>query len=287
MGHPKKAKNVFKGLLERNFDNENERTNNIFRKTRPVKLLNLGENVCFFNSIIQILFPITPFQNKILLQDNTNNDVTLAFKDLFQEMLETKSEIRTSVFLQRINILTYQHGSQFDAHECLLFILNEIYPDIDDSCIFKIRLKTTVTCNKSTCNHNTERNSSNSAMTLYITDRSKNWTVTELLNNYLALVHLTGYKCDSCSDINTCYELNSVTDFKHVLVFQLSSFEFLNEVMTKVGYNINIEESLVINGPSLKLHSVIFHHGLNAQNGYYTCSVKRGNEGIITLINLV
>ena len=193
-------------------------------------------------------------------------------------MLESKSEIRTSVFLQRINLLRYQHGSQFDAHECILVLLNEIYPDIDDSWIFNIRLKTTVTCNKSTCNHNTERNSYNSAMTLYITDRSKNWTVTELLKNYLAPGYFTGYKCDCCSDINTCYELNSVTDFKHISVFQLSSFEFLNGVMTKAGYNINTEGSLVMNGSSLKIHGVIFHYGLNAQNGYYTCSVKRVNE---------
>ena len=83
-----------------------------------------------------------------MLQGNTNNDVTLAFKDLFQEMLESKSEIRTSVFLQRINLLRYEHRSQFDDHECLLFLLNKIIPDIDDGCIFNIRLKTTVTCNK-------------------------------------------------------------------------------------------------------------------------------------------
>ena len=124
-------------------------------------------------------------------------------------------------------------------------------------------------------------------MTLYITDRSKNWTVTELLNNFVEPVYITRYKCDSCSDINICYEMNSVTDFKHVLVFQLSSFEFLNGLMTKVEYNINIEESLVINGSSLKLHGVIFHHCLNAQNGNYTCSVKRGNECTQLMIKLL
>ena len=48
MGRPKKAKNFFKGLLKRNVDSENERMN-IFMTNPPVKLLNLGENVSFFN----------------------------------------------------------------------------------------------------------------------------------------------------------------------------------------------------------------------------------------------
>ena len=48
MGRPQKAKNVFKGLLKRNVDSENERMNDIFMTSRPAKLLNLGENVCFF-----------------------------------------------------------------------------------------------------------------------------------------------------------------------------------------------------------------------------------------------
>ena len=46
--------------------------------------------------------------------------------------------MRTSSYVRYLGLQHYETGMQYDAHECLLQLLAESYPNISDGCMFKI-----------------------------------------------------------------------------------------------------------------------------------------------------
>ena len=87
-----------------------------------------NQNVCFFNSVIQVLFSAESFREHIC-QLNTIDPIVLTIKNLFRQIEcsnHSNTSIETYLYVQSLELLDYQPGLQFDAHECLIHILNLI-----------------------------------------------------------------------------------------------------------------------------------------------------------------
>ena len=54
--------------------------------------------------------------------------------------------LRTSFYVQNLELPDYTFKMQYDAHECLTQLLSKIYPDITDECIFKLTMLESTVC---------------------------------------------------------------------------------------------------------------------------------------------
>ena len=61
-------------------------------------------------------------------------------KHLFEEVKNSNIPIRTSRYVQNLELPFYMFGWQYDAHECLLYILGKVYPRIKDEYILEVDL---------------------------------------------------------------------------------------------------------------------------------------------------
>ena len=92
----------------------------------PLGLVNYWENVCFFNSVIQVLYSLSVFKDYITNLRPPIKGVAMKIKNLFSE-IETSSEpVRTSNYMRYLGLQHYEPGMQYDAHECLLQLLAKI-----------------------------------------------------------------------------------------------------------------------------------------------------------------
>ena len=129
MGRPKKNKG-FKGTPnkkrkcdEQNVDLVIERMRD---RSKPLGLVNAEENVCFFNSVIQLLFSVESFREHIYHLE-ANDMAALSIKNLFREMEFSSNHVKTSLYIDNLQLGDYVFGQQYDAQECLLQVLNHIF----------------------------------------------------------------------------------------------------------------------------------------------------------------
>ena len=101
--------------------------NNLTEK-EPVPLRNnmrVSENVCFFNSVVQVLFSLIPFRARIL-SDLVDNPVIRNIKQLFRTINESVSSysIHTYPVVRAIDIPHYIDHEQMDAREVLRYLID-------------------------------------------------------------------------------------------------------------------------------------------------------------------
>ena len=118
----------------------------------PLGLMNQGENVCFFNSVIQILYTLPAFR-EFIQQLSPTNAVVSEIKNLFGEIESSNVPVRTSDYVQNLGLRDYSLGMQYDAHECLLQLLEKIDPAINDDCMFKVSIPESTLCVRNDCDH--------------------------------------------------------------------------------------------------------------------------------------
>ena len=124
-----------------------ERSNRISRKLDfsvksdpniPLGLINYGENICFFNSGIQVLYFLPAFIDYINKLQPPVKGVAMKIRKLFREVVTSTEPMRTSNYVWYLDLQHYKPGMQYDACECLLQILAKMYNNINDDCLFKI-----------------------------------------------------------------------------------------------------------------------------------------------------
>ena len=131
-GTPKKK--GFRGTPRKlqKVDEQNVELTIMQSRTAPLGLKNYsGHNVCFFNSVIQVLFSVESFREHIRHLD-TIDPIVLIIKNLFREIESSDIPIETYLYVQSLELSHYQPGVQFDAPECLQHILNNVYPSPDN-----------------------------------------------------------------------------------------------------------------------------------------------------------
>ena len=99
--------------------------------TIPIGLRNPGVNACFFNSIIQILCTLAKFRVYIQNEFHRNDDIKI-INTLVHDVISANQPVNTYNDVVRLNIPNYQHGTQFDAHEFFVHLLDRCYLTLND-----------------------------------------------------------------------------------------------------------------------------------------------------------
>ena len=85
---------------------------------------------------MQVLYSLPLFRDYIN-QLQLAQGVAMRIKNLFREIETSKEPVKTSHYVKSSNLLGYESGMQYDAHECLLKLLSNIYPNINNGYMFK------------------------------------------------------------------------------------------------------------------------------------------------------
>ena len=281
-GTPKQENTTENNMKLQNQSNHGQNINfNIVSNVRdaPLGLSNIGENVCFFNSVIQILYSIPAFQEFIRKLPPVN-EVVSTIRDLFAEISTSNVPVRTSRYLQNIGLTNYVFGMQYDAHECFLQLLNKIYPVINDNCMFKVVMLEVTVCENTACNHTLNKTDTGVDLSLNIKDsedvQTINGNLDDLQNPHVML--LSDYRCDRCNIIGTSSKAVCITHLSDVLIIQLCIFKFRNGVIKKLRPTLHINEEISLWGNTMTLHAIICHEGELANSGHYTSNVKVNDQ---------
>ena len=190
----------------------------------PLGLLNQAENVCFFNSVVQVLHAIPAFQNVVEELGHDNQAIT-AIKYMFKEISNSNEAVGTSRYVQLLGLPNYIVGRQYDAHECLLQFLDRIYPRITDDCMFKVAMLESLVCDDNNCGKRIDTNVEGIDIGLNVEDTINTQTVTGLLCNLQNSTRLVGYRCDKCENLNTSSKADLISHTSDMLILNLKLFK--------------------------------------------------------------
>ena len=245
----------------------------------PLGLMNQGENVCFFNSVIQILYTLPAFR-EFIQQLSPTNAVVSEIKNLFGEIESSNVPVRTSDYVQNLGLRDYSLGMQYDAHECLLQLLEKIYPVINDDCMFKVAILESTLCVSNDCDHTINKEDTCIDWSLNIEDSSNLQTISGILNELMDANgrHLQDYRCDRCNRKDSSTRAICVTQLSDALIIQLNIFKFIDGISKKVIPNLNIDEEISLWGNTMILSGIIYNEGEQSVSGHYTSGVKMNNS---------
>ena len=113
-------------------------------------------NVCFFNAIIQILHSI-PELCRIVKSSTVKNKFVTEIRTLFQKMEKNPSDtpVQSSVHVYNLKnyLPDYAFKDQYDAHECLTKIIENLFPNTENNNIFHFELNKITRCNGNGCKY--------------------------------------------------------------------------------------------------------------------------------------
>ena len=244
----------------------------------PIGLLNNSENICFLNSIVQTLYHIPEVRNYV--ESAVCSSVPLlTIQNLFHAIYSAVTPVHSFDYALGLDIPNYRYGEQHDCHEALIYILEQIYPSprpesISDDCISKIQTHASWICQS--CEHSADKIEEHSHINLKFSSTTDMHTVKTLINFYMRKEHSHDYTCDNCHRLGSCTEQTTITSCSDLIIITLGVFEYdrrLN-MSHKIFPDVTIDESILHDGDTFKLHAVIYHHGMTPNSGHYTSSVR-------------
>ena len=248
----------------------------------PLGLKNkFKENVCFFNSVVQVLYSIKTFKEYIQ-HSSCGNIATKVITDLFLEISSSVVPVHTYPYIKKMNLIEYHHGEQYDAHECLIQILDKTYPSLTSDNLFKVEILESVLCNNAECEYVSENVVKYNTVSLDIEDCDDIQTIQGLFNTFQNVrgTTMSGSKCEKCEQKGVLSEVskaNSVTDVSNILIINLKLFKFVNGIIKKRLPALKIDLELH-HFNTLELKGIIYHDGSYANSGHYTCAVRPNEQ---------
>ena len=257
----------------------------VISRNFPIKLRNENVNVCFFNSICQVLYSIPAFHS-YLEQTPINNLVVNKLKDLFRRMTVTNGAVQTSTYISENYFSNYTFGQQHDAQEALSEILNVCYPNYDindcDQHIFRVKLEESIVCdpNKGGCGASTNKYEYKQIIPFQVTETNIWQNVDDILINSFGIEIPSDYKCNlgptnGCGLKNTCNKTSHISKLEDIVIIHLLIFTYdAHGNRRKIFPNFIISQHL----DQYSLQSIIWHHGDNLDSGHYTSMVKHNHR---------
>ena len=248
-GRPRKSR-LFKGTPQKNLSiPSRSNLDNIANQTTSdnedslLGLRNDAENVCFLNSVIQILYHLNLLQD--YLQNNRcANNVSRSIRCLFNEIKNSLVPVKTSSYLSSFSFPGYLRWQQFDSHECLLHLLDNIYPDRSNDCPFNVQTVKSMHCESPGCNNLTVKVNNEFYMPLNVDDSGYCQTITSMLEATTAMQYVADYRCERCHITGSSFEKIDILNEPDILIFLLCIFRFEGMTQKRVIPSVNIEENL-------------------------------------------
>ena len=298
-GTPKKAKG-FRGTPKKIITNSSTIYDNIENINGPIGLVNVAHD-CFFNSVVQALFSLETFRNHVRNFDSQipdEVDAVCSIKQLFRD-IEAKSNNRlhTHENLTLLGLPGHEENTQFDAQECMTYILNLFYPQINDTsnprhnqlpenCEFLLEGEESIICFN--CNKHSNKNFGESlsqiAFPEFDVQSSVQLKIDEMTNNPYGEILDELFKCEHCRlthpNGTEATRNRTLMNINKYIIIQLKTFAYnqMTQQIFKTTPNLQIEEQIhnELLG-KLNLCAVVYHIGDTPTEGHYMCCVKKNN----------
>ena len=255
---------------------------------RPVRLENQN-NVCFFNSVVQVFHSIPSFRTHVV-DSAADNNVVNKLRNLFRQMNTSApgSVLYTAGIVRDLGIPNYVDDQQHDALELLRHVLD--HTDVMDS-IFRIDQTKSILCG--TCGRESFTSCNMPVFTLDVDSHSQQ-TISGLLDRTLdSSGYLRPeYRCEiarddvgnevldengnrqGCGLRGTCSESIQITEVGENLILQLKVYtEDEYGEKSKIIPDMTIDQQ-IRRYAFFELQGIVWHHGRSWQNGHYTADVK-------------
>ena len=185
------------------------------------------------------------FRNEVLSLESSDRAVH-AIQNIIREVSISEKAKKSSQYLQEIRLRNYVFGMQYDVHECLIQILEKIYPSFN-YCIFTVSCLESVQCigtqdgTIAGCRHVPSRIVNNVDLTFEM-NTSLTQDISSLITQSQRSRAPEGYRCDSCGQVNTCDKVDLITGLADVLIITLKVFAYdpLRNIMSKIVSTVNI-----------------------------------------------
>eukprot|EP00111_Clytia_hemisphaerica_P013015 TCONS_00038250-protein len=218
----------------------------------PLGLENFGQNVCFFNSVIQVLYSVKSFREFVYqFETNIGNSGKLAIKDLFSSITSSALPIIPSFDLgPSYNEYNHSRFQQFDAHECVTYILNQIFASQQNSSsgesIFKTTSIQSILCQS--CSTASEMNVFDQIFSIEFTDRFNHNSIENEISRLVSDPH--GELLESLYNCENCLTQTRATKCKQLLTYLTISlyhwFYFAMIVLQTLRENLSLTYTLKI-----------------------------------------
>ena len=262
---------------------------------------NYGVNVCFANSVVQMLYRIETLRS-LLTTYAGSNSVIYGLKDWFYEVTmcpEYVSSISTENLVRRVIPPAFVFGQQNCASEFLVYILDQLRGDLhfQGHRLFE-KVKVTTRCEHKfadgeICNH-VPKPQTEEIIVIQLTIPS-----TIMVPRTTSLLHANrqenadDYVCDGCKFMGECKNTREILHESKYLFIQMNIFrnrivqnEFgvVNAIYEKSSKPITVENIIVVDNIEYNLLGFVCHDGGNSANcGHYVAIIA--DQGSLTLYN--
>jgi ubiquitin C-terminal hydrolase len=223
------------------------------------------ENMCFANSALQVLFSFSNFVQHVLESlPSPSTRVVSKIKELFMDMYSSRS-VNTFKYVTHLSLPGYVPYQMFDSQEFLVHVLNSLYPTLDQDCMFKIDMLSSISCHGNSCRHSIDSVESLHHLSLSLDPNKFSFSISELLLNYQLTEEMNDYRCEGCVRQGTCIREMTISDTSDVIILQVKAFQIINGLVMKNNSKVLLDS--VLNdfyGKKYSLHGVIYHIGTSA-----------------------
>ena len=282
-GRPKGStkKKGFKGIAHKKSNDQFE-TSEILHSmssdtvvsNKPIGLKNEGVNVCFFNSIIQVLYSLPEIRSHVRSVTRTNRYIK-EIKTLFDKIDNQIEPVQTSNFVKNLQLENYTFKDQYDAHECLIQILENVFQN--DNSIFKFRVNESTICHGEGCTFANIQSEDHKDLQISVYDTHAPQSINALLE--MQMKNQRGeeiqYTCEQCGAVDNATKSTTFDSEPDTLIIQLRLFVFNEHTLEteKIIPNLIIDDEVEIFS-IYRLQGIISHEGKFANSGHYTSCVK-------------
>ena len=287
-------------------DDDNNRTmivhcsNDSINGNRPVGLVNVA-NDCFFNSVFQALFSLPSFRHHVedfnTLIPSERNAVQ-SIKQLFRAMRSNLGHvIQSHNFLMSLNLPGYIEHVQFDAEECMTYMINLFYPRISDvnnprnnsvpdDSMFLLDGEESILCTN--CQKYSNKYFRESLTQIEFSDLGIEYSIQlkieEMTNTPNGQRMDEPYQCVPCRmshpNGTDAIQARTLMNLSKYMIIQLKVFGYdqTEQKPYKIIPRLYIEEQItsILLG-KLNLCAIIYHIGESPVQGHYVSSVKYGD----------
>jgi ubiquitin C-terminal hydrolase len=255
-------------------------------------------NLCYLNSILQILLSLDTFNDE-LIKNIDSSTIGKNYNDFFQNYismiifcrkkpLSSEDSITITKFVDNDHVLDIDNfkdnidkifkgslsNEQHDAHEILIKVLDVIHEGMKNTSIvndmFRGQIQSKLICGN--CNNSTFNFNPFMDLSIYVDENITD--ISSAIEKYSCTECITDFHCQSCDVSTTFIKTMSFNQIPNYLIIHLNRFSAESNddgfKYIKNNKEIILNKEIIVDNNRFVIKGAIFHHSGCINYGHYT-----------------